>query len=186
MPGSTETPSGVAVQAEAQRQQETLLAEILKQLIHELRDRDAFGDLQVIELAFFAGQRNLDIADLLDLDQKAVAGIKFRAIQKLQKYLAQRDPDSLSCLGETNADVTVARVWREHRLTCLKRSTLGSYLLGIVDEPWQSYTQFHLDVVGCAMCLANLDDLTSEEEERTPAETQRMFASSAGFLRRSV
>ncbi|MGB2986099.1 MAG: sigma-70 family RNA polymerase sigma factor [Phycisphaerae bacterium] len=184
-PGSTETPSGIAVAAEAQRQQEDLLADVLIQLIHELRDREAFGDLQVIELIFFAGQRNLDIAELLDMDQKAVAGIKFRAIQKLQKYLGQRDPASLACLDETTADVTVSRVWREGRLTCLKRSTLGSYLLGVLDEPWRSYTQFHLDVVGCPMCLANLADLESEEEEWAPADAERMFASSVGFLRRS-
>ena len=183
VPGSTETPSGIAVTAEAQRQQEQLLSEMLKELIHELRDRDAFGDLQVIELTFFAGKRNLEIADLLDIDQKAVAGIKFRAIQKLQKYLGQRDPTSLACLDEANADVTVARVWREQRLTCLKRSTLGSYLLGVLDEPWHSYTQFHLDVVGCPMCLANLADLEAEEDDRTPADTERMFASSVGFLK---
>jgi len=183
VPGSTETPSGIAVTAEAQRQQEQLLSEMLIQLIHELRDRDAFGDLQVIELTFFAGKRNLEIADLLDIDQKAVAGIKFRAIQKLQKYLGQRDPASLACLDEANADVTVARVWREQRLTCLKRSTLGSYLLGVLDEPWHSYTQFHLDVVGCPMCLANLADLEAEEDDRTPADTERMFASSVGFLK---
>jgi hypothetical protein len=139
----------------------------------------------VIELAFFAGRRNLDIADLLDMDQKAVAGVKFRAIQKLQKYLGQRDPESLACLDEANADVTVARVWREHRITCLKRGTLGSYLLGVLDEPWQSHTQFHLDVAGCPMCLANLADLESEEDERTPADTQRMFASSVGFLKKT-
>lgn len=183
VPGSTETPSGIAVTAEAQRQQEQLLSEMLKELIHELRDRDAFGDLQVIELTFFAGKRNLEIADLLDIDQKAVAGIKFRAIQKLQKYLGQRDPASLTCLDEASADVTVARVWREQRLTCLKRSTLGSYLLGVLDEPWHSYTQFHLDVVGCPMCLANLADLEGEEDDRTPADTERMFASSVGFLK---
>ncbi len=185
VPGSTETPSGIAAVAEAQRQQEQLLGEMLKRLIHELRDRDAFGDLQVIELTFFAGMRNLDIADLLDIDQKAVAGVKFRAIQKLQKYLAQRDPASLACFDEADADVTVARVWRQQRLTCLKRSTLGSYLLGVLDEPWRSYTQFHLDVVGCSMCLANLADLEAEEDDRTPADTQRMFASSVGFLKRS-
>ena len=186
VPGSTETPSGIAAQAEAQRQQEELLGQMLKQLIDGLRDRDAFGDLQVIELAFFTGKRNLDIADLLELDQKAVAGIKFRAIQKLKKYLAQRDPASRACLDEQGADVTVARVWREQRLTCLKRSTLGSYLLGILEEPWQSYTQFHLDVAGCQMCLANLDDLDSEEEEDgAPTDTERMFASSVGFLRLS-
>ncbi|RME36261.1 MAG: sigma-70 family RNA polymerase sigma factor [Planctomycetota bacterium] len=184
-PESEETPSGAAVLAEAQRQQETLLAEILLRLIHELRDRNAFQDLQVIELIFFAGKRNLEVAALLEMDQKAVAGVKFRAIQKLQKYLAEYDPSARACLDEEKADVTVARVWREYRLTCLKRSTLGSYLMGVLEEPWRSYTQFHLDVVGCPMCVANLADLQAEEDEGTAADTERMFASSAGFLRRT-
>lgn len=186
VPGTEETPSGQAVTAEAERQQEELLRDILKQLIREYRDRDAFQDLQVIELAFYKGTRNLDIADLLDMDQKAVAGVKFRAIQKLQKYIGKRDDDTLACLDEEYADVTVARVWRERRLTCLKRSTLGSYQLGVLEEPWLGYTQFHLDVVGCPMCLANLADLEAEEEEGEQADTQRMFASSVGFLSRTV
>ena len=88
-------------------------------------------------------------------------------------------------LDEDRADVTVARVWRERRLTCLKRSTLGSYSLGVLDDPWQSYTQFHMDVVACPMCLANLADLQAEEEEWKPADTERMFASSVGFLSRT-
>ncbi len=184
VPGSTETPSAIAVHLEAKGQQEKLLAEMLKQLIHELRDRNAFDDLQVIELVFYAGTRNLDVADLLDVDQKAVAGIKFRAIQKLQKYLSERDPSSLSCLDESEADVTVARVWREQRLTCLKRSTLGAFLLGVVDEPWRSYIQFHLDVVGCPMCVANLSDLESEQDEEGGVEVERIFQSSVGFLSR--
>lgn len=185
VPGSTETPSGHVMQQETERQQAQLLADILRQLIHELRDRDAFDDLQVIELVFFAGKRNLDVGELLDIDQKAVAGIKFRAIQKLQSYLQQREPSETSCLDEGQADLTVARVWRERRLTCLKRSTLGSFLLGVLDEPWRSYTQFHLDVVGCPMCVANLADLQSEEDQRTPAEQERMFQSSVGFLRKT-
>lgn len=184
-PGTTETPSDLAVQAEAQQATESLLGEILKRLIREMRDRDAFNDLQVIELAFFAGTRNLNIADLLDMDQKAVAGVKFRAIQKLQKFLSEQEPAALTSLDDSHADVTVARVWREQRLTCLKRSTLGSYLLEVLDEPWQSYTQFHLDVVSCPMCLANLADLESEEDERSTADTERMFASSVGFLSRT-
>ena len=185
LPGTSETPSGIAVAAEAADQQEQLLGELLMQLIHELRDRDAFSDLRVIELVFFAGKRNLDVAELLGIDQKAVAGIKFRAIQKLQKNLAKRDPASLDCLDETKADITVARVWREQRLTCLKRSTLGSFMVGVLDEPWRGYTQFHLDVVGCPMCLANLADLQSEEEPEPPADTERMFTSSVGFLKHS-
>ncbi|MCH7884136.1 MAG: sigma-70 family RNA polymerase sigma factor [Planctomycetes bacterium] len=186
VPGSSETPSGIAAQAEVQREQEQLLGQILKQLIHEHRDRDAFSDLQVIELIFFAGTRNLDVADLLNMDQKNVAGIKFRAIRKLQKYLAQRDPKSLHCLEDADADIAVARVWRDQRLTCLKRSTLGSYLLGVLDEPWQGYTQFHLDVVGCPMCVANLADLEAEEDDQSVSTTERMFASSVGFLSRGT
>ena len=185
MPGTNETPSGLAVAAESRDQQAQLLGELLRQLIHDLRDRDAFSDLQVIELVFFAGKRNLDVAELLNLDQKAVAGVKFRALQRLHKHLAKRDPDALACLDEDHADVTVARVWREQRLTCLKRSTLGSYVLGVLEEPWHGYTQFHLDIVGCPMCLANLADLQAEEETEQPGDTERMFASSVGFLKRS-
>jgi RNA polymerase sigma factor (sigma-70 family) len=184
VPGTEETPSGVAVLAEASDAQQSLLAEILRQLIHEYRDREAFKDLQVIELVFFAGMRNLDVGELLDTDQKAVAGIKFRAIQKLQKFLADRDPSALKCLEESQADITVARVWRERRLTCLKRSTLGSYLLGVVSEPWKSYVQFHLDVVGCPMCVANYSDLESEQDDDVPLDTERFFQSSVGFLSR--
>ena len=185
LPGTSQTPSGIAVAAEDQAQQERLLGELLGRLIHELRDRDAFNDLQVIELIFYAGRRNLEVAELLSMDQKTVAGIKFRAIQKLHKNLSKRDPASLACLEDTQADITVARVWREQRLTCLKRSTLGSYAVGVLDDPWRGYTQFHLDVVGCPMCLANLTDLQSEEESDQPTDTQRMFASSVGFLKRS-
>lgn len=185
VPGIEETPSQLAAQVEARQQQEQLLADLLRRLIHELRDKQAFNDLQVIELIFYAGRRNLDIGELLDIDQKAVAGIKFRAIQRLQKFMDERDPDALACLDEGTADVTVARVWREQRLTCLKRGTLGSQLLGVLEEPWQSYTQFHLDVVACPMCLANLDDLKAEHESDSPPDREQIFQSSIGFLRRS-
>ena len=185
VPGSTETPSGIAAQAEATAQQERLLADVLRQLIRELRDRGAFQDLQVIELVFYAGTRNLDVADLLDIDQKAVAGIKFRAIQKLQKYIGEQEPAAVAGLHEAQADVTVSRVWREHRLTCLKRSTLGSYLLGVLDDPWHGYTQFHLDVVGCPMCVANLSDLQTEQDEEPEGYADQIFQSSVGFLSRT-
>ena len=183
-PAAGETPSGAAARAEAALVQESILADTLRRLIHELRDRNAFDDLQVIELVFYAGKRNLEVAQLFEIDQKAVAGIKFRAIAKLQKFLGQADQSALASLDETSADVTVARVWRERRLTCLKRSTLGSYLLGVLEEPWLSYTQFHLDVVGCPMCLANLQDIEEQEAGQEPAEAaEQIFASSVGFLK---
>ncbi len=184
IPEEGETPSDAAVQAEAAKTQGELLATVMRRLIHELRDRQAFDDLQVIELVFYGGWRNLRVAELLDMDQKAVAGVKFRAIQKLQKFLGQADDKELASLAEDTAEVTVARVWRERRLTCLKRSTLQAHLLDLLEEPWLSYTRFHLDAVGCPMCLANLQDLEEEEaadEHGRAAET--IFQSSVGFLK---
>lgn len=177
------SPSGRMAQAETERSFQETLCDLLRQMIYELRDRGAFDDLQVIELVFFAGKRNLEVADLLEMDQKAVAGVKFRAIQRLHKFLAERKESEQGLLDELQADITVAKVWRERRLTCLKRGTLGSYELGVLDDPWKSYTQFHLDVVGCPMCLANLADLHVEAGEVAPT-TEAIFASSIGFLSR--
>jgi RNA polymerase sigma-70 factor (ECF subfamily) len=182
VPGTAETPSGLAADAEAREAFESTLSGLLRRLIHDLRDRNAFDDLQVIELVFYKGMRNVDVGSLLDIDQKAVAGIKFRAIQRLQKYLTEDDEPT--ALTEAEAHVTVAKVWRQRRLTCLKRSTLGSYLLEVLEDPWRSYTQFHLDVVGCPMCLANLDDLQMEESQEGGRSIESIFASSVGFLSR--
>jgi len=184
IPGSTESPSRHIADEEAAASQQMILATVLRKLIADLRDRQAFTDLQVIELLFYAGMRNLEVGELLDMDQKAVAGIKFRAIQKLQSFFAGADPAVTAEFAEMDAEVTVAKVWREQRLTCLKRSTLGSYALGLLDDPWRSYTQFHLDVVGCPMCVANLADMQSEEESAAPIDRERMFQSSVGFLSR--
>jgi len=184
IPADGETPSGHAVNAEDRRAFEQTLADLLRRLIHELRDRNAFDDLQVIELIFFKGMRNLDVAALLDIDQKSVAGIKFRAIQKLQTFVDEHTAGLPMRLSDGEAEVTVANVWRRHRLTCLKRNTLGTYLLGVLDEPWNSYTQFHLDVVACPMCLANLSDLELADAEQTQPADDHIFQSSIGFLSR--
>ncbi len=186
LPKSEETPSRVAAAAEGAAIQEQVLADLLKRLIHDYRDRGAFGDLQIIELVLYAGKRNLDVAELFEIDQKTVAGIKFRAIGKLRKYMEEINEAIADDFTDEAAEISVANVWRNRRLTCLKRSTLGSYLLGVLEDPWLSYTQFHLDVVACPMCLANLKDIEEEElDDSDPAMTENLFASSIGFLSRA-
>lgn len=184
-PAESESPSGIAIDAEASVTQSEILAEVLRRLIRDLRDRSAFDDLQIIELLFYAGQRNNGVADLLEVDEKHVAGVKYRAIQRIRKYLEDMEPERIEALSELQADATVCRVWREQRVTCLKRSTLGQYLLGVLEQPWFSYTQFHLDVVACPMCLANLEDLEAEEAVRLQDSADSIFASSVGFLSRA-
>ncbi|HWL93583.1 MAG TPA: sigma-70 family RNA polymerase sigma factor [Phycisphaerae bacterium] len=184
-PGVSETPSGVALRSERDRQQEDVLARILRRLIEELRDRAKLDDLQVVELLFYVGLRNKEAGERLGRDEKSVAGVKFRSLGRLREFFEELpehdreliDPDALS------SEATIARVWRQRRLSCLKRSTIGSYLLGVLEDPWQAYTSFHLETIRCLMCRANLDDLSAESERiSTQNLSDRFFQSSVGFL----
>ena len=95
---------------------------------------------------------------------------------RLAAILARRDSGVCS-LGE---------VWRRHGLSCPSREELGSFLLGVLPEPTARYVTFHVEVVGCRYCQANLADLEAQQAE-SGAESQtrrrRYFQSSAGYLR---
>ncbi len=189
-PSGSETPSGIAANEEVRRRQERLLADILRRLIAELREREKLEDVQVLEMLFFLGLRNKEAADRLGRDEKSVAGVKFRAIQRLQAFLdeirAASGSEAALDHSELSGEATIARVWRERRLTCLKRSTLGSYLLGVLEEPWEGFTRFHLDVVECPMCRANRDDLNTPTASVPASDpNERIFQSSVGFLSRT-
>ena len=80
---------------------------------------------------------------------------------------------------------SVGAIWRRHRLSCLSREQLGSYLLGVLDDDVQDYIQFHLGAIGCAYCLANVADLKAQQEETTGQVQKRRkkyYQSSAGLL----
>jgi hypothetical protein len=81
---------------------------------------------------------------------------------------------------------TLGEIWRQRRLTCPTREQLGSWLLGAIDEEAARYIAFHLEVVGCRYCQANLADLrTQQEGAEQVAVTRRRkyFQSSAGYLK---
>lgn len=190
-PADRETPSSVASRREAVRQARSVIAGVLRRLIEELRDRDKLDDLQAVELLFYVGLRNKEAADRLGRDEKSVAGVKFRALNRLREFLAdaiaegQFDPSSVPVQELLTDDAGVAAIWRRYRLTCLKRGTIGSYLLGVLDEPWQGYTKFHLETVACLMCRANRDDLSAGDAGLSRRELpEQLFQSSVGFLSR--
>lgn len=90
--------------------------------------------------------------------------------------------------GRRDAGVhSVGEIWRRHRLSCITRQQLGSYLLGAVDEEQSAYIQFHIDGIGCRFCRANLEDLRRQQDETIEVvETRRTkyFQSTAGQLRK--
>jgi hypothetical protein len=87
-----------------------------------------------------------------------------------------------------NAGVhSLGEIWRRHRLSCPSREELGSYLLRALPDDAAAYAAFHLDVIGCRRCQANLIDLQNQQAEAgQSAQTRRhrYFQSSAGYLRR--
>jgi hypothetical protein len=105
----------------------------------------------------------------------------------------RKDPELVRQLAAINArrDVGVhslGEIWRRHRITCPSRQQLGSYLLGALPKPHEDYVVFHLEVVGCRYCRANLTDLQKQQAEAreiTETRRRRYFQSSAGYLRRS-
>ena len=86
-----------------------------------------------------------------------------------------------------NAGVhSLGEIWRRGRLSCPSREQLGSYLLGVLSKAPGDYVRFHLEVVGCRYCHANLTDLKqrqAEKDEVVQKRRRKYFQSSVGHLR---
>ena len=57
---------------------------------------------------------------------------------------------------------TLGAIWRRGRLTCPSRQQLGSYLLDVLEPELAEYLKFHIEVVECPFCQANLADLQAK------------------------
>ena len=89
--------------------------------------------------------------------------------------------------GRRDAGVhSLGEIWRRHRVSCPTRENWGSYLLGALAPEMADYMKFHVEVVGCRYCQANLADLENQQAEaaqEVQTRRQRYFQSSAGYLR---
>jgi hypothetical protein len=68
---------------------------------------------------------------------------------------------------------TLGAIWRRGRLTCPTRQQLGSYLLDALDPNLGSYLKFHLEVVECPFCQANLADLQAKATQPSASVKSR-------------
>ena len=180
-----ETPSHHIAQKEGLAAQRGALVDVLRQWVEHCEGQRRFQDLIVVEMLVVLGLRNKEVAADLQLTETAVAGVKFRVLEHWRKLTAaaatQHDWDD----ADLARDSTVARIWRDEGVSCLKRSTLGRHLLGVLDDDWERYIDFHVNMLACDRCQANLDDLRAEDERDEAAARdwrERVFASSVGFL----
>jgi len=92
-PQSPEPDKSVVELENAERRQ-AVLGNILKEFVGQLWEAKEFQKLQVLEYLFVLGRRNKEAAERFSIDdEKAVAGIKFRAIEKLRGLARQSDPN---------------------------------------------------------------------------------------------
>lgn len=131
--------------------------------------------------------RQSDLEAFLDEALPPDEMARIEGVLRRDKQLAQR-------LAEINArrDAGVhslGEIWRRHRVSCPTRENWGSYLLGALEPEMAATMKFHLEVVGCRFCQANLADLEAHQaESQNAAQTRRRryFESSAGYLRRGT
>ena len=113
--------------------------------------------------------------------EMAAIEVELRKSPKLLKQLAKihsRRDAGVHSLGE---------IWRRHRISCPTREQMGSFLLGVSDDERADYVRFHLEVVACRLCHANLEDLRrrqAESDESIVVRRKKYFDSSAGYLQR--
>lgn len=83
---------------------------------------------------------------------------------------------------------SVATIWRRHRLTCPSRERLGAYSMGGLPHDEEDYVKFHLEVIKCRWCKANVCDLQTngqgdqQQDPEVMKRRRRLFASSVGRL----
>jgi RNA polymerase sigma-70 factor (ECF subfamily) len=97
--GGAVLPRDQVVSDEDERRRGAVLAKILKELVGELWSEGDYRKLIVLESLFVLGRRNKEVAERFGLDEKSVAGIKFRAIDKLRGLARQHDPNHSLFLG---------------------------------------------------------------------------------------
>jgi len=87
-------PGAGVVEQENIGRRRIVLGRILKKFVGELWEAEEFEKLMILEYLFVIGGRNKDAAARFGIeDEKAIAGIKFRAVEKLRGLARQSDPN---------------------------------------------------------------------------------------------
>jgi len=163
--------------------QRLALTDALSELVDNFKSSLNFRDLQITELLFYCHLSNKDVAKIMGLKEKAIALIKHRGLKQIrQRIAASRLPIGPSSVDFENL---LTDIWKLQRFSCPKRSTIGAYLLGTLDDEWHRYVDFHVNTLGCKFCRANLEDLQTQNDRNQSKQLRaRIMESTAGFLQK--
>jgi len=182
--GSVQTASWYARADEQYDLQKTVLAEAMEELVDGFKRALRFRDLQIIELLLYCQLPNKRVAETMNIDEKTVALVKHRSLKQIRSFVENKKIASDPSSGDFEGVLT--DIWEYHRFSCPKRSTIGGFLLRTLGDDWQRYVDFHLNVLGCRFCRANLEDLECETAEHSQQLQARIMESTFGFLHRPL
>jgi len=164
---------------ESRDMNERSLSTAVRQLTARLQANEKFRDLKVAEGLFYAGCRNQELAEVLQVPEAEIRVVKHR----LLKRLAELVQESGSSIDAESCSDLLTSVWETQRPGCPKRTTLGKFTLGILPPEWDDFTHFHVNVLGCTFCNANLAELDSTSDSNdSQATNDRLFSSTVGFI----
>lgn len=186
LPSAAPTASWHLGREEAGDARREALFQSLRLFVNDLKQAENFRDLKIVELLFYAHAPNKEAARLLEMDEKQVALIKHRVLKKVRAHV-QRSLRGGSDVEDEHqiSDDLLTEIWEQMRPSCPKRSTIGAWVLGSLEEPWSSYVCFHVETLGCRFCQANVEDLRKQTADDGPRLRKRILDSTIGFLRQS-
>lgn len=116
------------------------------------------------------------IDEALSLERTVQLESQLQASTQLRDRLQQM-------LGEIDSEQPgIAAFWRRRRVACPGRTTWQAFLDDRIGGEFREYLQFHLDVVGCRYCQANLDDLRAADQTLAAGRVRKFFETSVGRL----
>ncbi len=176
------TASRYVRQKEQLQQDRERLSDAIFRLTGELKARTRFRDLKIAEGLFFAGLKNRQLAGAMSVTENEVAVVKHRLLARLKALMHDGQSPTVGENSEELLFPDLEEIWLDQRPSCPKRTTLGKYALEILPEQWDDFVRFHVEVLGCGFCQANLVELEAVEEQSTPEAAEVLFQSTIGFL----
>ena len=122
------------------------------------------------ELMAYADER-------LPVDQAAELERLLRSSTELVQRLTElmRSRESL--------DPSLGSMWRRGRWSCPPRAVWSAFVDGRLGDGLSQHLRFHVEVIGCRVCAANLADLQqSGNHTDSEGRVRKIFQSSAGRL----
>ena len=125
---------------------------------------------------------------LVEIPPNHIVQIKHRCLKQISVSIEQSWQRIDASFRDTPGfDALLTETWEVLRLSCPKRSTLGTFLLQTLEPQWHDCVEFHLNQLGCRFYQANIDDLKRQSEDSTTSTVNlrhRILESTVGFLRK--